>query len=455
MKKEEYIEKVLAHIQNKAFVNTIRQEIEGHIDDRELYYKDCGYDTETAQQKAIEHMGSAEEVGKEMNRLHKNTSALVTGIISIIIYIFGFLAIAIVFISIAIGIVDNGNSEIYIFAFSASLITFISGTICYNIAYKNKFDELMAVFGITNLVGVLSPVTFIPFGYSITGFVFNFNFALSIPNGDVMEYPRFFGSSTGEGAENIFCYICMLILTYSFILAPLITGLISIKCAKKMDSDLSDNKTAKMLKHFKHYGILLLVLSIIGTTTLTAEIAAHHMAITRGNIAFEESTEPNAEEAIKLFNSLELPISKDKLDELNSLEEYSTSDAKEYGFVNTTILQNNHYTVQLWDNDADGYYEEKRIFASFSSNIKESDFDKIKEGMHTEELFEIIPIAQVSDYSYVITDNGYEENIDLYADGELIKHFISANLHMVCKNGIITELEYSPAQSESKLFKDN
>ncbi len=455
MKKEEYIEKVLAHIQNKAFVSTIRQEIEGHIDDRELYYKDCGYDTETAQQKAIEHMGSAEKIGEEMNKLHKNIPALVTGIISIIIYIFGFLTVALVFISIAIGIVDNDNTNAYILVFSASLITFASGAICYNIAYKNKFDELMAVFGITNLVGMLSPITFIPFGYSIAGFIFNFNFALSISNEDFMEYPRFFGSSAGEGAENTFCYIIILILTYSFILAPLISGIISVSCAKKMNSDLSDNKTAKMLKHFKHYGILLLVLSIIGTATLTAEIAAHHTAIVRGNTAFEESTAPNAEEAMELFNSIELPISKDNLDELNSLEEYSTSDAKEFGSVTTMIHQNNHYTVQLWDNDADGFYEEKRIFSSFSSSIKESDFDKIKEGMRTEELFEIIPIAQVSDYSYVITDNGYEENIDLYADGELIKHFISANLHIVCKNGIITELEYSPAQSESKLFKDN
>lgn len=222
-----------------------------------------------------------------------------------------------------------------------------------------------------------------------------------------------------------------------------------------MNKDLSDKKATGNLKHFKRYGILLLVLTIIGTATLTIETTAHCVSIIKDYIVFSDSEDTDIDESINIFSSLELPISKDNLDELNSLEEYSTSDAKEFGFVTTMIHQNNHYTVQLWDNDADGYYDEKRIFSSFSSSIKESDFDKIKEGMHTEELFEIIPIAQVSDYSYLITDNGYEENIDLYADGELIKHFISANLHIVCKNGIITELEYSPAQSESKLFKDN
>ena len=452
MKKEEYIEKVLAHIQNKAFVSTIRQEIEGHIDDRELYYKDCGYDTETAQQKAIEHMGSAEKIGKEMNLIHKNTPALIKGMISIVVYILGFIIAA---IDLDFMIISTDPGEIYFSVFLASLITFASGAICYNIAYKNKLKELMIAFGIINLLGMMSPFTFLAFGYSIVGFVFNFRSVFGIPSEGIVYGPDFIGNSIGSAATNDFCYISILVLTALFCLTPLISGTISLCSAKKMNKDLSDKKATGNSKHFKRYGILLLVLTIIGTVTLTIETTAHCVSIIKDYIVFADSEDTDIDESINIFNSLELPISKDNLEELNSLEEYSTSDAKEFGFVTTMIHQNNHYTVQLCDNDADGFYEEKRIFSSFSSSIKESDFDKIKEGMHTEELFEIIPIAQVSDYSYVITDNGYEENIDLYADGELIKHFISANLHMVCKNGIITELEYSPAQSESKLFKDN
>lgn len=216
-----------------------------------------------------------------------------------------------------------------------------------------------------------------------------------------------------------------------------------------MNKDLSDKKATGNLKHFKRYGILLLVLTIIGTATLTIETTAHCVSIIKDYIVFSDSEDTDIDESINIFSSLELPISKDNLDELNSLEEYSTSDAKEFGFVTTMIHQNNHYTVQLWDNDADGYYDEKRIFSIFTpSDIKESDFDKIKKGISTDELFKIIPISQMTDYSYIITADGYEENIDLYAEGEEIQYEYPAHLFIICKNGIITELDYSPASDE-------
>lgn len=70
MNTEEYIENVLKHIQNKSFVATIKQELEGHIGDRVFYYEEIGYDKDTAQQKAMEHMGDADKVGEQMNILH-------------------------------------------------------------------------------------------------------------------------------------------------------------------------------------------------------------------------------------------------------------------------------------------------------------------------------------------------------------------------------------------------
>lgn len=87
MKKEEYIENVLKHIQNKAFINTIRQEIEGHIDEREQYYLDCGYDEQTSQQKAIERMGNADELGFKMDMLHDYKKHKIISIIGLIIFV--------------------------------------------------------------------------------------------------------------------------------------------------------------------------------------------------------------------------------------------------------------------------------------------------------------------------------------------------------------------------------
>lgn len=85
MKKEEYINNVLKHIQNKAYTATIKNELECHISDRESYYIEIGYDSETACLKAMEHMGNADLLGEEMNRLHNEKGLKTYSIISIIL----------------------------------------------------------------------------------------------------------------------------------------------------------------------------------------------------------------------------------------------------------------------------------------------------------------------------------------------------------------------------------
>lgn len=92
MNKDEYINQVLNHIKNQAFVNTIKQELEGHISDRIFYYEEIGYDTETAQQKAIAHMGSADKLGEEMNMLHDYKKHKIICIIGLIIFVLNLIS---------------------------------------------------------------------------------------------------------------------------------------------------------------------------------------------------------------------------------------------------------------------------------------------------------------------------------------------------------------------------
>ena len=70
MNKQEYIEKVLWQIDGKAYLNEIKAELENHIEDRKEYYTNAGYDNEIAEEKAVAHMGSAEDIGEEMNMLY-------------------------------------------------------------------------------------------------------------------------------------------------------------------------------------------------------------------------------------------------------------------------------------------------------------------------------------------------------------------------------------------------
>ena len=147
MKKEEYIEKVLAHIQNKAFVSTIRQEIEGHIDDRELYYKDCGYDTETAQQKAIEHMGSADKLGIQMDMLHDYKKQKIVCIIGLVIFILHLICIK--YLSSLIFIF-----EVYITPQNAC-VSLIMACIVYRCAFVSRCRIVMLISGIVSFIAAI------------------------------------------------------------------------------------------------------------------------------------------------------------------------------------------------------------------------------------------------------------------------------------------------------------
>jgi hypothetical protein len=70
MRKEEYIQEVISRIENKRAKIEVEKELSAHIDDRISYYTDAGWDEETANVKAMEHMGSPEKVSEEMGKLH-------------------------------------------------------------------------------------------------------------------------------------------------------------------------------------------------------------------------------------------------------------------------------------------------------------------------------------------------------------------------------------------------
>ncbi len=70
MRKDEYINEVISKIENKKARREVEKELSAHIDDRISYYTDAGWDEETANEKAMEHMGKAEEVAEEMGKLH-------------------------------------------------------------------------------------------------------------------------------------------------------------------------------------------------------------------------------------------------------------------------------------------------------------------------------------------------------------------------------------------------
>jgi hypothetical protein len=64
----------------------VERELSAHIDDRVSYYVDAGWDEETANEKAMEHMGNAEDIAEKMSKVHNKVNRFVMLVISMSIF---------------------------------------------------------------------------------------------------------------------------------------------------------------------------------------------------------------------------------------------------------------------------------------------------------------------------------------------------------------------------------
>lgn len=223
MNKEEYIEKVLAHIQNKAFVSTIRQEIKGHIDDRELYYKDCGYDTETAQQKAIEHMGSADKLGIEMDLLHDYKKQKIVCIIGLVVFILNLICIK--YLS---SLIFND----YISP-QGACISMIIACIVYRCAFVSRCRIILFLQGIAS------------FGAALY-FTENFNLTW------------IFSYTESDDIFEIICAVSVAVMGIMFF----IHSIMCLTCSGEVNALIKGKPNNKILRRYEIYGHILSAFSI-------------------------------------------------------------------------------------------------------------------------------------------------------------------------------------------------
>ncbi len=148
MNKDDYIDDVLKHISNKAFVSTIRQELEGHLDDRIFYYEEIGYNTDTSTEKAIAHMGNADKLGEEMNLLHNYKKHRIISITGLILF-----ALNMLMLYCTIAVLDKFLLEIsYISAYIYTCISFLLSYFIYKYAFEARERTILFIQGLLTLL---------------------------------------------------------------------------------------------------------------------------------------------------------------------------------------------------------------------------------------------------------------------------------------------------------------
>lgn len=91
MQIKEFLNSVCEQIKYKPIRKSISEELEDHIEESKENYMQEGLEEKEAEEKAINQMGDAEEIGKRLNKIHKPKLDWKLVIITLIMMCFGFL----------------------------------------------------------------------------------------------------------------------------------------------------------------------------------------------------------------------------------------------------------------------------------------------------------------------------------------------------------------------------
>lgn len=96
-KSDIFLKEILSYVKFTFDRDAIRTELESHISDKKEYYLEQGYDLEEAEQRSINDMGNAKEIGVELDKQHNPIVGWIwriTNLIAVLtIIFFGFIFI--------------------------------------------------------------------------------------------------------------------------------------------------------------------------------------------------------------------------------------------------------------------------------------------------------------------------------------------------------------------------
>lgn len=172
MQIKEFLNNVCEQIKYKPIREDIAKELENHIEESKENYIQEGMEEKLAEEKAIKQMGEAEEIGKELNKIHKPKLDWKLLLIVEILLCFGFL---VVFIRIENGIEGLVNSSDIGKYLTFLIIGIILGIIIYFFDYRklSKYSNIIYLIATGLIVWALlygRMVNGIPYVY-ITNFI--------------------------------------------------------------------------------------------------------------------------------------------------------------------------------------------------------------------------------------------------------------------------------------------
>ena len=176
MQINEFLNSVCEQIKYKPIRNTIAEELKNHIEDKKEELIEMGQNEEEAEKNAVEQMGDAEIIGKQLNKVHRTRLDWKLLIILVVLLIFGFV--------ISYIITENEHTEMmqymkegvskyittnYMIKYACFVVLgFSIGVIIYFCDYKKIKNKPLILYIIATVVIILAFL----FGISVNGINF-------------------------------------------------------------------------------------------------------------------------------------------------------------------------------------------------------------------------------------------------------------------------------------------
>lgn len=176
MQTKEFLNNVCEQIKYKPIRNSISEELKNHIEDKKEELIEMGQNEEEAEKNAVEQMGDAEIIGKELNNVHRPRLDWKLLIILVVLLIFGFVISYIITKNEHTEMMQymkEGVSEYITTNYMIKYVCFIGlsfaiGIIIYFCDYKKIKNKPLILYIIATAVIILAFL----FGISVNGINF-------------------------------------------------------------------------------------------------------------------------------------------------------------------------------------------------------------------------------------------------------------------------------------------
>ena len=176
MQTKEFLNSVCEQIKYKPIRNSISEELKNHIEDKKEELIEMGQNEEEAEKNAVEQMGDAEIIGKELNKVHRPRLDWKLLIILVVLLIFGFVISYIITKNEHTEMMQymkEGVSEYITTNYMIKYVCFIGlsfaiGIIIYFCDYKKIKNKPLILYIIATAVIILAFL----FGISVNGINF-------------------------------------------------------------------------------------------------------------------------------------------------------------------------------------------------------------------------------------------------------------------------------------------